>query len=71
MDNAILLVPDDPDLMYMRGRFHYGVASLSWVERIIATTIAGQTPNASFDDAISDFLEVRRLLRSASADALG
>jgi len=45
----------------MRGRFAYNVAGLSWFERKIASTIFATIQEATYDDAIADFLEVEKL----------
>ncbi|KAH7727865.1 CRE-RMD-2 protein [Aphelenchoides avenae] len=58
LDKAIALASNDASLLHMRGRFRYAVASLSWAERALATTLIGPPPRASYDEAIADFLEV-------------
>lgn len=55
----------------MRGRFRYAVASLSWAERALATTLIGPPPRASYDEAIADFLEVCILLCKAMLSLSG
>lgn len=45
---------------YTYGRWCYEVASLSWMERKIATVMFGTPPEATFEDAMSHFREVER-----------
>lgn len=42
----------------MSGRLCFSVASLSWVERTLASTLYGSPPEATMDEAIESFLKV-------------
>jgi len=60
LDKAISLNPQDYSIMHMRGRYSFGVASLSWIERKVASTLFATPPTATYEEAISDFLEVEK-----------
>ncbi|XP_048507386.1 regulator of microtubule dynamics protein 1-like isoform X1 [Athalia rosae] len=61
LDKALDLRPDDPALHHLLGRFKYEVASLSWLERKIASTLFAEPPSATFDEAIIDFERAEKL----------
>jgi len=63
LDKAILLNPEDYSIIHMRGRYSFGVASLSWIERKVASTLFETPPTATYEEAISDFLEVEKLVK--------
>jgi hypothetical protein len=44
----------------MRGRYAYSVASLSWIERKIASTLFATPPAATYEEALADFLEAEK-----------
>lgn len=50
--------PQEKTLLHMRGRFSYSVASLTWLERKAASAFFASPPEATYDEAIADFLEV-------------
>lgn len=58
MDKALSMKPQEILLLHMRGRFLFAVASLSWIERKTASAFFAVLPQATFNDAIADFLEV-------------
>ncbi|KAJ8418028.1 hypothetical protein AAFF_G00137370 [Aldrovandia affinis] len=61
LDKAIELKPQDPLSYYLLGRWCYAVAQLSWIERRVATTLFGEPPSASVQDALKHFLKVEEI----------
>lgn len=61
VDKAIEMEPSDYSLVYMRGRFAYNVAKLSWVEKKTAEFLVAKFPKTTVDEALQDFLEAERL----------
>lgn len=61
LDKALAMCPDDYELLHMRARFAFSVASLSWFERKAAQALYAKPPDATYDDAIQDFLAVLEL----------
>ncbi|XP_034936500.1 regulator of microtubule dynamics protein 1-like [Chelonus insularis] len=51
---ALKLRPEDPILNHLLGRFQYSVLELNWIQRKICETLFGETPNATFDEAIEN-----------------
>lgn len=60
VNKAIELKPDDHHLYYLKGRWCYGVAMLSWIERKVATTLYGEMPSSTFAEALEQFMEVEK-----------
>lgn len=58
---AISLNSNEPNLYYLRGRWSYEVASLSWLEKKAAAAIFAAPPNASYAEALQDFTRVEEL----------
>uniref|UniRef100_A0A0N5ADS1 TPR_REGION domain-containing protein n=1 Tax=Syphacia muris TaxID=451379 RepID=A0A0N5ADS1_9BILA len=56
LDKAIGMRPGEVSLLYMRGRYSYAIANLSWLERKAASALFGAVPQATIDDAIKDLL---------------
>lgn len=54
-DIAVAINPDDRLMHHMYGRWCLEVASLSWLERKVASTLFGDPPVASYDDALKAF----------------
>ena len=54
VDYAISVNKNDATLYHMLGRFCDEVAKLSWMERKIASTLFGEVPAATLDDAIAN-----------------
>ncbi|KAJ9578255.1 hypothetical protein L9F63_005525, partial [Diploptera punctata] len=61
VDTALKLRPDDPSLHHLLGRFKYEVATLSWLERKVAGTLFAELPNATYPEAIEDFMKAESL----------
>lgn len=61
VDKAIVLKPLDPTLHYMRGRWCYEVAMLSWLERKVASTLFSSPPEATLEEARVHLMEADRL----------
>lgn len=61
VDKALALRPDDPSLHHLLGRFKYEVATLSWIERKLAGTLFAEPPNATYPEAIEDFMKAESL----------
>lgn len=62
LDEAIRLRADDFITYYTYGRWCFEVASLTWVERKIATVIFDAPPESSFQDALDKFMMVKKLI---------
>ncbi|CAJ0588291.1 unnamed protein product [Cylicocyclus nassatus] len=56
LDEAIIMNDKDFSLLYMRGRYSYAVANLSWFERRAAAMLYSTPPNATVEEALEDFL---------------
>lgn len=52
---ALEIEPNDPELHHLLGRFRYEMASLSWIERKVASTLFAEPPSATFEGALSAF----------------
>jgi len=50
------LKPKDPTTLHLLGRWCYGVASISWLERKMASTLFATPPESSYDEALKYFL---------------
>ena len=61
LEEAIRLRPDDFITFYTYGRWCFEIASLSWMERKIATVIFGAPPESSYQDALDKFTIVKKL----------
>ncbi|XP_066144796.1 regulator of microtubule dynamics protein 1-like isoform X2 [Euwallacea fornicatus] len=63
VDIAISINPNDSSLHYMLGRFNFEIAGLKWYERKVATTLFGELHNASYKDALTNFLKAEQLAK--------
>ncbi|GAB6024171.1 hypothetical protein CHUAL_008874 [Chamberlinius hualienensis] len=61
VDAAIRALPDDHSLYFMKGRWCYEVATLSWIERKVASTLFAAPPTSSYAEAIEQFFQVEKL----------
>ena len=59
IDRALELNPEDYTAHYLRGRWCWGVYSLSWIERRAAQALFSKPPSCSVQDALDCFLQVR------------
>ena len=60
-DISLKLNPNDQFMQSMYGQWCYNVASLSWLERRVATAVYGTLPNADYDMALNAFKKVNEL----------
>lgn len=61
VDIAMKLQPNDPTLHHMLGRFCMEIASLSWIERRLASTLFAEVPEASLEDTLRHLLKAYEL----------
>lgn len=64
VEEALTLKPSDPTLHHLLGRFLFEVASLSWVERKVATTLFGEVPYASYSEALESLIRSEELIEA-------
>lgn len=61
IDTAISLNPNEPSLFYLRGRWGFEVAGLSWLEKKAAAALFATPPEATFEEAMADFMRVESM----------
>uniref|UniRef100_A0A914Z1C6 Tetratricopeptide repeat protein n=1 Tax=Panagrolaimus superbus TaxID=310955 RepID=A0A914Z1C6_9BILA len=61
IDEAIEHLPEDFALFHMRGRFRYEVASLSLIERGVASVFFATPPSATYQEALDDLLKAEEM----------
>uniref|UniRef100_A0A2K6QMG2 Regulator of microtubule dynamics protein 2 n=1 Tax=Rhinopithecus roxellana TaxID=61622 RepID=A0A2K6QMG2_RHIRO len=61
LDIAIKLLPEEPFLYYLRGRYCYTVSKLSWIEKKMAATLFGKIPSSTVQEALHNFLKAEEL----------
>ncbi|XP_059516069.1 regulator of microtubule dynamics protein 2 isoform X2 [Myotis daubentonii] len=61
LDKAIQLLPAEPFLYYLNGRYCYAVSKLSWIEKKMAATLFGKIPTSTIQEALQNFLKVEEL----------
>nr|XP_044993324.1 regulator of microtubule dynamics protein 2 isoform X4 [Jaculus jaculus] len=61
LDIAIQLLPEEPFLYYLKGRYCYTVSKLSWIEKKMAATLFGKIPSATVHEALYHFLKAEEL----------
>lgn len=64
IDKAIDLDPNDSTLYHLLGRFSYEVAGLKWYERKAATALFAEPPNATYEEALDNFMSAERLSKN-------
>uniref|UniRef100_A0A8C9H7Y1 Regulator of microtubule dynamics 2 n=1 Tax=Piliocolobus tephrosceles TaxID=591936 RepID=A0A8C9H7Y1_9PRIM len=57
LDIAIKLLPEEPFLYYLKGRYCYTVSKLSWIEKKMAATLFGKIPSSTVQEALHNFLK--------------
>lgn len=63
VDIAIALAPADATLHHMLGRFCHQIANLSWIEKKVASTLFGEVPAATLEDAARHLTRAYELKR--------
>ncbi|XP_005864781.2 PREDICTED: regulator of microtubule dynamics protein 2 [Myotis brandtii] len=61
LDKAIQLLPAEPFLYYLNGRYCYAVSKLSWIEKKMAATLFGKIPTSTIQEALQNFLKAEEL----------
>uniref|UniRef100_A0A915HXL1 Regulator of microtubule dynamics protein 1 n=1 Tax=Romanomermis culicivorax TaxID=13658 RepID=A0A915HXL1_ROMCU len=61
IDRALELKPEDAVLHHLCGRWCFGVASLSWLERKLAATLFSKPPESTYQDALLHFIEADKI----------
>ncbi|XP_027721144.1 regulator of microtubule dynamics protein 2 isoform X1 [Vombatus ursinus] len=61
LDRALELIPDEPFLYYLNGRYCYSVFKLNWMEKKMASTLFGVVPSSTIDEALRNFLKAEEL----------
>lgn len=61
LDIAIQLLPEEPVLYYLKGRYCYTVSKLSWIEKKMAATLFGEMPSSTVHEALHNFLKTEEL----------
>ncbi|KAH7719873.1 Protein RMD-6 [Aphelenchoides avenae] len=71
LDKGLAMKPQDIELLHARGRLSYSVAHLGWLERTVVVTFYKRAPPVlTYDDAISDFLQVEKTIPAQWVDNL-
>ncbi|XP_075391737.1 regulator of microtubule dynamics protein 2 [Tenrec ecaudatus] len=61
LDKAIQLLPEEPHLYYLKGRYCYTVSKLNWIEKKMAITLFGRVPTSTVGEALHNFLKAEEL----------
>ncbi|OXU30880.1 hypothetical protein TSAR_002601 [Trichomalopsis sarcophagae] len=61
VEKALEINPHDSFLHHLMGRFKFEVSELSWIERKVASTLFGEVPSATYQDAIPHFETAEKL----------
>ncbi|KAF7474883.1 regulator of microtubule dynamics protein 2 [Marmota monax] len=57
LDIAITLLPEEPFVYYLKGRYCYTISKLSWIEKKMAATLFGKIPSSNVQEALHNFLK--------------
>uniref|UniRef100_F7FV76 Regulator of microtubule dynamics protein 2 n=1 Tax=Ornithorhynchus anatinus TaxID=9258 RepID=F7FV76_ORNAN len=58
---AAELIPEEPFVHYLKGRYCYSVAKLSWIEKKMAATIFESPPTSTIEEALINFLKAEEI----------
>ncbi|XP_074060128.1 regulator of microtubule dynamics protein 2 isoform X2 [Macrotis lagotis] len=61
LDRALELIPDEPFLYYLNGRYCYSVFKLNWMEKKMASVLFGMVPTSTLEEALKNFLKAEEL----------
>ncbi|XP_004627677.2 regulator of microtubule dynamics protein 2 [Octodon degus] len=61
LDIAIQLLPEEPFLYYLNGRYCYTVSKLSWIEKKMAAALFGRMPSSTIQEALHNFLKAEEI----------
>ncbi|KAM4867760.1 regulator of microtubule dynamics protein 2-like [Thomomys bottae] len=61
LDVAIQLLPSEPFLYYLKGRYCYTISKLSWIEKKMAATLFGKIPSSTLQESLYNFLKAEEL----------
>ncbi|XP_076990134.1 regulator of microtubule dynamics protein 2 isoform X3 [Tamandua tetradactyla] len=61
LDKALELLPQEPFLYYLKGRYCYTISKLSWIEKKMAATLFGKIPSSTVEEALYNFLKAEEL----------
>ncbi|XP_045142989.1 regulator of microtubule dynamics protein 2 isoform X1 [Echinops telfairi] len=61
LEKAIQLLPEEPHLYYLKGRYCYTVSKLNWIEKKMAITLFGRVPTSTIGEALYNFLKAEEL----------
>ncbi|XP_077885488.1 regulator of microtubule dynamics protein 2 isoform X11 [Ictidomys tridecemlineatus] len=61
LDIAITLLPEEPFVYYLKGRYCYTISKLSWIEKKMAATLFGKIPSSNVQEALHNFLKAEDL----------
>ncbi|XP_069881498.1 regulator of microtubule dynamics protein 2 isoform X2 [Dipodomys merriami] len=61
LDMAIELLPAEPFLYYLKGRYCYTISKLSWIEKKMAATLFGKIPSSTIQESFHNFLKAEEL----------
>uniref|UniRef100_A0A8C0X9L4 Regulator of microtubule dynamics protein 2 n=1 Tax=Castor canadensis TaxID=51338 RepID=A0A8C0X9L4_CASCN len=61
LEVAIRLLPEEPFLYYLKGRYCYTISKLSWIEKKMAATLFGKIPSSTVQEALYNFLKAEEL----------
>ncbi|KAJ8672676.1 hypothetical protein QAD02_003936 [Eretmocerus hayati] len=68
VQKALDVMPDDPYLHHLLGRFEYEVSELSWIEKKVASTLFAEVPKGTYEGAIPYFETAEKLGKKPHAE---